>query len=278
MTRALSLLLVGGLCLAGLSAQEGSAPTVDPLHRPFDEMLDVYVRDGFVYYNALRLERPRFDRYVASLDVSPAVYQAWTPPRQLAFWINAYNAFVLRTVIDHYPIRGRAAEYPSNSIRQIPGAFETRTFRAAGRSVTLDGMEKEILADFGDARVFLALGRGAVGSGRLRSEAFEGTRLDEQLSQVASETVRHHTLVRIDPGEGVLSVSPIFSWRESIFALSFAERAPAGFSARSPIERAIIAIVDPHLVTSEREYLRENTFRVAFHEFDWTLNDLTDRP
>jgi hypothetical protein len=276
---AIGVLLSGGLFLAGLAirAQEPPPVPVDPLHRSFDEVLDIYVRDGFVYYNALRLERPRFDRYVASLDVSPTVYQAWTPPRQLAFWLNAYNAFVLRTVIDHYPIRGRTAQYPANSIRQIPGAFETRTFRAAGRAVTLDGIEKEILPDFGDARAFLALGRGAVGSPRLRSEVFDGDRLDAQLSGVTAEAVTRHAVVRVDRIDGVLSASPIFSWREPMFVSSFADRAPATFATRSPIERAILALVDAHLITSERNYLRENTFRIVFHEFDWTLNDLADR-
>jgi hypothetical protein len=262
---------------ASLAAVQPPPSTVEPLHRPYDEILDIYVRDGLVYYNALKLERGRFDRYVASLDVAPAVYQAWTPPRQLAFWINAYNAFVLRTVIDHYPIRGRAAQYPSNSIRQIPGAFESRTFRAAGRTVTLDGIEKEILPAFGDARAYLALGRGAVGGSRLRSEAYDGPRLDSQLAEAAAEAVRRHALVRIDRIEGLVSANAVFSWREPMFVSSFADRAPAIFASRSPIERAILAIIDPHLVTSEREYVRQNEFRIAFHEFDWTLNDLTGR-
>ncbi|MDP1569839.1 MAG: DUF547 domain-containing protein [Vicinamibacterales bacterium] len=277
---ALRVLLGALVCLGGWSAvaQEPAPPAMDPLHRPFDEILDIYVRDGLVYYHALKLERPRFDRYVASLDVAPAVYQAWTPPRQLAFWLNAYNAFVLRTVIDHYPIRGRAPQYPASSIRQIPGAFEARTFRAAGRTVTLDGIEKEILPGFGDARAYLVLGRGAVGSMRLRSEAFTGERLDAQLSQAAAESVTRHALVQVDQVAGVLSASPVFSWREPMFVASFADRAPATFATRSAIERAILALVDPHLVTSERDYLRRNDFRVVFHEFDWAINDLTNRP
>ena len=53
---------------------------------------------------------------------------------QIAFWLNAYNALVLRTVIDHYPIRAAHAEYPANSIRQIPGAFERLQHRVAGRT------------------------------------------------------------------------------------------------------------------------------------------------
>lgn len=263
--------------VAGVSIAARQAPQVDPLHRPLDEILDIYVRDGFVYYNALRQERARFDRYVASLDVAPAVYDGWAPPRQLAFWINAYNAFVLRTVIDRYPIRGRAEAYPPNSIRQIPGAFETRRFRAAGRDVTLDGIERDILPAFGDARAFLALGRGAVGSARLRSEAYDAARLDTQLASAAAESVTRHEIVRIDRLEGVLSASPLFSWRAPAFVAGFADRAPAVFATRSPIERAILALVEPHLVTSEREYLAGNRFRIVFHDFDWSLNDLTGR-
>ena len=52
------------------------------------------------------------------------IYAGWSREQQMAFWLNAYNAFVLQTVIDHYPVRGKSAEYPAGSIRQIPGAFD----------------------------------------------------------------------------------------------------------------------------------------------------------
>jgi hypothetical protein len=119
-------ILLIALAASGITAQQPS-PTpadVDALHRPYDEILDVYVRDGLVYYHALKLERAKLDRYVQSLgEVTPDTLKGWSPDRQLSFWINAYNALVLRTVIDGYPIRGKAPDYPPNSIRQIPGAF-----------------------------------------------------------------------------------------------------------------------------------------------------------
>jgi hypothetical protein len=88
-----------------LSAQDG--PSVDALHRPLDELLDLYVRDGLVYYLALRGDRAKLDRYIASVggQAAAAAYPNWTKNEQAAFWVNAYNAFVLRTVIDQYPIR-----------------------------------------------------------------------------------------------------------------------------------------------------------------------------
>lgn len=268
------ILLLG---LATIRAQRPEPPVVDPLHRSFDEILDIYVRDGLVYYRALRSERGRFDRYVQSLtETSADTVKGWTRERQLAFWINTYNAFVLRTVIDRYPIRGRAPEYPANSIRQIPGAFERTTHRAGGRSFTLDALERDVIAGFGDPRAMFALGRGAMGSGRLKSEAFTSARLDAQLTTMTSELVTRRELVFVDAANGVLSVNPIFSWREATF-VTMADQAPAVYASRSPLERAVLAMIDPLLVPNESQFLRKNTFRMAFHDFDWTLNDLTGR-
>src|SRR3954470_5661584 len=97
------------------------APGTELLHRPLDQILDVNVRDGLVYYRALRGERGRLDRYVASLNVPAATYQGWSRDEKVAFWLNGYNAIVLQTVINNYPIHGKSSRYPQNSIRQIPG-------------------------------------------------------------------------------------------------------------------------------------------------------------
>jgi hypothetical protein len=269
-------LLLACVLVAGVPAQDAPSAPMDPLHRPFDTILDIYVRDGLVYYFALKQERARFDRYVNSL-ASAEMPETAERNRRLAFWINAYNAFVLQTVIDHYPIRSRAATYPSNSIRQVPGAFERRQFRAAGRTVTLDQIEKDIIIPMGDARAVLALGRGALGGGRLKSEAFTGERLDEQLEAATREVVNRREIVFVDRQNGVLSVSPMFSWREDAFIATFAAKAQPAFASRSPLERAVLAMIAPLVVRSEAEFLEENRFRMEFHEFDWRLNDLTNR-
>ena len=143
--KAVVVSLIAALAVTASAAQDPVPVVVDPIHRPFDQILDIYVRDGLVYYRALKSERGSFDRYVQALaDTSAETVNGWPPQRQLAFWINAYNAFVLRTVIDNYPIRGKAPEYPSVSIRQIPGAFERRTHRAGGRTLTLDALEPRV--------------------------------------------------------------------------------------------------------------------------------------
>ena len=275
------LALAALLLTLGSTSLFGGQPVpskVHPLHRPFDQLLDVYVRDGFVYYNALRVERGALDRYVASLNSPAAAALAdGSAEEQMALWINAYNALVLRTVIDHFPIRGRAKEYPASSIRQIPGAFERDAHRVAGRTVSLDEIEKEILDDFADARVFLALGRGAYGGGRLRSEAFDGPTIARQLEAVQAEIVDREALVRIDRAGNLISMSPVFSWREDEFVDSFADKADPLFKQRSGIERAVLALIMPHLSTPEAIFVQQNTFKMQFHEFDWRLNDLSSR-
>jgi hypothetical protein len=264
-----------------LDAQDGAAPPklAEGIHRPFDELLDLYVRDGFVYYNAVKSDRGRLDQYIRTLDGATGVQQAkGSREEQIAFWVNAYNAFVLQTVVDSFPIRGRAKEYPAISIRQNPGAFDKRTFRAAGRTVTLDGIEKDLLTPLGDARAFLALGRGAVGGGRLRSESYDPKRLDAQLQSVAAESVTRKEIVKVDAIDSQLSVTPLFSWREPVFVASFADKAHDIFKQRSPLERAVLGLIQPHLVRSEAEFLEQNTFRMVFQDFDWRLNDLSNRP
>jgi Protein of unknown function, DUF547 len=173
--------------------QIAPSPAAGTMHRAFDEILDLNVRDGLVYYRALQSSRAQLDRYIASLDVPSATYESWSKEAKMAFWLNTYNAIVLQTVINRYPIRGKSDLYPSSSIRQIPGAFDTLKHRAAGRSVTLDEIEKTLLPDFQDPRLHLALGRGAIGSGRLRSEAYTAQRLPAQLDDMqkefASETI-----------------------------------------------------------------------------------------
>jgi hypothetical protein len=249
--------------------------TLEAIHRPFDELLDSNVRDGMVYYRALQSMRARLDRYVAALDVPEATYGRWTREQQMAYWVNAYNAFVLKTVVDRYPIRGKAADYPANSIRQIPGAFDRIQHRAAGRSVTLDQIEKEVLPAFAEPRLYLALGRGAVGSGRLRSEAYSGAVLERQLDAVAVDFLTHQQMIRIDRDADVISVTPILSWREAEFVKAYDPGASGPYAQRSPIERALIAFIAPRVLPLEKDLLQKNTFRVVFHDVDWRLNDLT---
>jgi hypothetical protein len=269
----LPALLMAVVLLGGATRAQDSG--ADSRRSRFDEILDMNVRDGFVYYRALKSDRARLDGYIASLGA--VQLDSASPQEQVAFWLNAYNAVVLRTAIDHYPIQGRSREYPANSIRQIPGAFERTTHRLAGRTLTLDQIEQVVLPAFHDPRLFFALGRGAVGSGRLRSEAYAPEKLEQQLGEVASECASRSQCVQIDAAQDVMRVSSIFSWRRDQFIEAYADKARTGFADRSPVERAVLAFIDPKMLTTEQDFLKKNTFKMEYLPFDWTLNDLTGR-
>lgn len=277
MTRLLSVVLCAAL--AAVLVRPVTAQSA--LHLPLDRVLDTYVRDGMVYYRALRSDRGGLDRYVGSLDVPAATVNGWSRAEQMAFWVNAYNGLVLRTVVNAYPIQGRAPEYPANSIRQVPGAFAGVRHPVGGRVISLDEIESDVLAGFGDARVFLLLGRGAIGTPRLRSEAISAARIEAQMNDAVAECARRVTCLAIDEARGTITVTPIVSWRQNEFIATFAMGPPpAGgpeLQGRSPVERAVVTMVYPHLFDGEQQYIDKNSFQMTFGEIDWRLNDLTGR-
>ncbi len=272
-TRSLPLTALVAACVTVLAAAPSGRVQAGP-DAPLDALLDRYVRDGFVYYAALKLDRPILDRYLLSRTDRPAGFDRWSREQQIAFWLNSYNAIVLRTVIDHYPIRGTSNAYPAVSVRQIPGAFDVTEHAVAGRQLTLDALEATVLASFDDPRLFLALGRGADGGGRLRSEAFTAALLETQLAAVVQEFATTPRGVILDRLGAVLRVSPIFGWREAEFVGAYADGSGPG-SGRTPLERAIMAVIAPALFPSERAFLDDNRFTLAYQDFDWRLNDLT---
>lgn len=260
---------------APMAAQQSATMPDLGMHASLDFVLDTYVREGLVYYRALRAERGRLDTYVSNLDVPAAALDGWSRPEQAAFWLNAYNAIVLRTVINAYPIKGSAAQYPPNSIQHVPGAFVAKRHRVGGRLLSLEDIEKQVLPTFDDPRMFFAIGRGSVGGGRLRSEAFTARRLEQQLAVVAAECVSRNECFRYDPAVDRVEISPIFGWRQAEFTRAWPGDAQA-FAKRSPIELAVMHMVMPHVLPSERRALERNTFALAYSEYDWRLNDLTD--
>jgi hypothetical protein len=261
-------LLVGTafvLASALVFAQPPATAPADSFHHRLDQILDVDVRDGLVYYRTLKGDRSRLDQYVASLNVPAASFEKWTREQQMAFWVDAYNAFVLETVINHYPLRG--------TIHDIPGAFGKTLWHAAGRAVTLDQIENTILPPFKDPRLYLALGHGTMGGGRLRSEAYTADRLEKQLAAVRSEFVTSDHLWHVDEMANQITVTQVVSWHEQDFVAAY--DTPQGlFASRSPIERAILAFVGPSLLPGEQEFAQKNTFKIVFGQFEWSLNDL----
>jgi hypothetical protein len=81
----------------------------------------------------------------------------------------------------------------------------------------------------------------------------------------------------VDLSANKVVMSPLFSWHEKDFTDVYASKAPPVFSERSPVERAVLALLQPKLLGTEVEFIQKNAFKMEFGEFDWRLNDLTGR-
>ncbi|MGD8865990.1 MAG: DUF547 domain-containing protein [Gemmatimonadales bacterium] len=265
----------------------GLSPAAAPLvgqsfdHTQLDTVLARFVQDGRVDYAALAIDREGLDLYLDEVaTVAPAEFDSWPRKEQVAFLINAYNAYVLETVIDHYPIEGssffkklispKRFAFPDNSIRHIDGAFDGITHKVAGRDMTLDEIEHGTLrAEYDEPRIHFALVCAAVSCPPLREEAYSGSRLDEQLDEQGRLFLNDPRLNRFELERGEVYLSKIFDW----FGDDFSGYADDSIQAANGKIRGVLAFVSRYLRERTVEFLRSADYEVHFLSYDWTLND-----
>jgi hypothetical protein len=273
--------LVACVCCCSRNGADGEQPptrlpALDD-YRDWRHVLQTYVNDdGLVDYRGLKNNRERLDRFVQALDeLDSGTYRAWSTERKVAFWINAYNALTLRIIIDHYPIEGglfAGVVHPANSIRQIDGAFDGITHRVMGREMTLDEIEHQTLRrDFTEPRIHLALVCAALSCPELRQEPYRGDQLERQFDDQARTFVGDPDNVRIDHEEKVVHLSAIFDWFGGDFKQGYTPA--SGFDAYTDKHAAVLNYLSGFLGVRTRERLAEGDYKVAFIDYDWTLND-----
>ena len=228
----------------------------DHEHRSWTAILARYVRDGSVDYRGL-VDRgqPALDAYLTALSAASPAESGWTREERLAFWMNAYNAFTIRLILDHYPL-------PSiRSIGFLPlAAFRTAFIPlGAGRTpISLNVIENEILRkQFQDARIHFAIVCASKSCPALRSEAYRSSVLDQQLDAAARAFLDDPSKNRWDPASRTLYLSPIFKWFHDDF-----ERAG----------RTLPAFVGRYLRQPDAADLEKAKVRVVFLDYDWSLN------
>lgn len=261
----------------GIAAVSHAGPA--PGSRVFDheyvayaDVLKRHVRYPRVDYAALKADRARLDRAVAEF-ASPASAgeRGWSREQRMAFWINAYNAFTLRAIVDHYPIRSAwLTVYPRNSIRQIDGVWTEVKWQAAGRTVSLDEIEHGILRPtFKDARIHFAVNCASVSCPPLAGEPYRPKTLSAQLDQAGRRYLASEEGLQID-GEA-FRVSSIFKWYGDDFIGQHARLAPGTGDAR---ERAILGAVVRYGPSAAANLARSGRSSIGYLSYDWSLNDI----
>lgn len=258
---------------AGPLSGDAPAAGFDHSHHQWDALLKRYVVGSTVRYRVWARDRGGLDAYVRSLArVTGEQFEQFTEPQKLAFWINAYNAFTIQVVLDHYPIRPHLLSLsPANSIRQISGVWDDFYLEAGGGRYSLNQIEHEILrAEFGEPRIHVAINCASVGCPPLRQEAFQASRIEAQLADQAERFARLPLHVRLDRGKKILYVSKIFSWFGGDFIGNYSWEGPGRLDAG---ERAVLAFLHRHLPPEERSFLESTPVKIRYLDYDWHLNE-----
>jgi len=200
------------ICVVGASiiyAQE----KVD--HSLFTKVLKEHVVDGAVDYAAIKTDK-RFGKYLEVLaGTDPSTIK--DDNERLAFWINAYNAFTIQLINDHYPVK---------SIRDIKkegvGPWDFVWIPIGGKKYSLNQIEHEIIRkEFDEPRIHMALVCAAVSCPPLRSEAYEGRKLAAQLDDNSRRFLFDTSKNRYDKTTNTLYLSELFSWYGADFVKTY---------------------------------------------------------
>lgn len=240
-----------GLALIG-SCQESLA--FDQAHRGWGEILKTYTEDGFVDYSALKESGGGLESYLKAVEnVSNDEYTGWSKDEKAAFWINAYNAFTIHTIIDHYP---------KKSIKKIPNVWDEKRFATLGQKWSLNQIEHEILRkEFSEPRIHFALVCASLGCPTLKDEPYTASDLNSQLDSQVRDFLADTAKARYDEKKDTLWLSPIFKWY------------------REDFEKAGGIIV--FLQTKGKHYLPPDIegkvnprTKISWLGYDWGLNDV----
>jgi hypothetical protein len=187
--------------------------------------------------------------------------------------MNAYNLYTLRAIIRAYPIRPAgigALLHPASSIRQIPGVWDKPDCTLAGKNLSLNQIEHEIIRPvYGEPRIHLALVCAALSCPPLRKEAYRAQDLEEQFADQARRFIQDPTKHRIVPGQTV-SLSSIFKWYGSDFIARFGAVLPMRLA---PAERAVINYIKPFESNENRAWLEQGEYSVKHLPYNWGLNE-----
>ena len=242
--------------LAGCSIAPRTFQPVDPIapdrvsHQAWDRIVQAHVHDGQVDYPAIE-DNSQLDGYLGELNrINPMSLP--TRQHQLAFWVNAYNAFAVKGILDHYSPMTLWGRYRY---------FIGRDYQVGGGTINLYDLERQVLIEqFHEPLMHFAIVCASTSCPKLQPWAYQPDQLDRQLDQVAREFINDPTRNRFDRKQKVAALSMIFHWFEMDFA------ATAG-SVLAYIARYVD---DPELAKE----LMQPGYRIEYLDYDWSLNGI----
>jgi len=222
----------------------------EPAETIYGQLLSQYVKDGTVDYAGLKIQEKHLDASLESLaSIDPA---SLNRDDQLAYYINCYNFWTLKLILEHYP--GIRSIKEAGSLFRSP--WKRKFVRLAGGVVSLDEIEQGILRPrFGDPRVHFAINCASKSCPPLAAVPYRGDTLDAALEAATSSFIN-------TPGNtyfknGSLHVSRIFDW--------YAE----DFGGEKGVWEFVRRYAGPELA---RQMDAATDHTLAYTDYDWSLN------
>lgn len=227
----------------------GNNASID--HAEWTVLLSQYVNDdGWVDYKGLQSDTDRLEVYLNKLKSNHPNPNTWSREERMAYWINAYNAFTVKLIIDNYPIE--SIKDIKKGIAFINSVWDIEFIQIEGQNYTLNNIEHGILRPkFEEPRVHFAINCASFSCPVLSKEAYTAENLEAQLTQAAkqflSDTRRNQVTAKS------LKLSKIFSWFKGDFT------------------------TDQSLIDFLNQYADikiDSKAEVEFLEYDWRINDI----
>ena len=248
------------------------AQAFDHSHAAWTALLKKHVvvlqggRASQVRYAGIVQDQAALRAYLTSLSaVSQASFDTFSKPQQMAFLINAYNAFTVELILSKYPKLASIKDLGSF----LSSPWKPKIVPLLGSMHSLDNIEHDMLRARGrydEPRVHFAVNCASIGCPALREEAFTPDKLEAQLEEQTVRFMSDRSRNRWNATEAKLEVSKIFDW--------FGEDFRSGFkgitSAAVFYAKYAAQLAD---APAERERIRAMSAPVSYLEYDWKLND-----
>ena len=188
--------------------------TVVITHELWTELLNKHVSlNGNVNYKGFINNSEEHDTYLTLLSAHPPG-KNWSQEEKLAYWINAYNAFTIKLIVDHYPIQ--SIKNIGGSITMLNSAWDIKFFKIGNVDFDLNTIEHEIIRkQFDEPRIHFAINCASISCPQLRNEAYEADQLNEQLNDQASSFLNDINKNQISAEDSKLS--KLFDWFKGDF-------------------------------------------------------------
>ena len=261
------------LALPGLLLPKfGNAQTFDHSHAAWTTLLARHVRllrggqASQLRYAGMAADRAALKAYLATLSaVGKPMFDGFNRGQQMAFLINAYNAFTVELILSKYP--------DLKSIKDLGGflssPWKPQWIDLLGARMSLDNIEHDTLrapGRYNDPRIHFAVNCASIGCPMLREEAFVGDRLEAQLEEQARRFMADRSRNRYNAAARKLELSKIFDWYGGDFTQGHKGISSLAQFCAGHAEQLADAPAD-------REAIKGQKLAIDFMDYDWALND-----